>query len=226
MLSAGLAGPGRRRDGRTVVYDEAAVERLLERPVCPRQTLDDVRPIVARLGRGRAVRIDEPWDRIAASVSSGWYVPLLISLALHAPRDDQAIRQPFVATLASWVVFGGEITAARFEASSTPRPKNRTSAQQTFELAPPGPWFDQISGTWLPLDANSPTLTWWGAPTTTPDGADSLSADYDEQVRRAADERAARSAATVRALIQETTPGLAAEPQPVNGPTAADERDW
>lgn len=232
VLSAGLAGPGR-RVGSSVRYDADALARLLDRPRCQETVLDDVRPLIARLGRDRDVHVDRGWDEVAEAVRGGWYLPRLMTLMLMAKSSLGPRRAPFVATIASWVVFGGEIVSARFETQQvetqqletqqvgrppdTRLPGNRSAPRRTFVIEPPGPWFDRIKDTWLPLE-RGPTLTLWGAPTLTDDGADPLAADYQEQVERMEQERMSRSSARARALFQETTPGLTTPAPPDEPP--------
>ncbi|MER7555899.1 hypothetical protein ABTZ46_03100 [Nocardioides sp. NPDC126508] len=48
-------------------------------------------------------------------------------------------------------------------------------------MTPPGNWFREFEGTWLPIE-NGATWTYWGARNSTPARADPFRADYLERL--------------------------------------------
>lgn len=200
VLSAGLAGPGR-RVGSAIVYHERALADLLARPRCSDATLDRVRPVIVRLGRGRDIRIDESWVEQAEIVRRNWYLPFFPSLMLDRWGCLEDGRFPLVATVASWVVFGAEVIGHSYDQTAPRRTRNRRTPPRTFEVEPPGAWFAAIQRTWLPLE-HGPAITIWGAPTSTLRDVDWLRADVEEQKKRLEDERRARSAPVLREIMQ------------------------
>lgn len=205
VLIAGLAGPARRY-GRASLYQEDHVGALLDRPMCCTATLDAVRPFIVRIGRRRSFDVTLPWERQAEVVRCHWYVPriTIVTMAARSPLGPD--RQPFVATLGGFVVFGGDVTGSTFDSGQVANLRSRNIPYRSFDLERPGAWYDDLRDTWLPLH-NGAAWTLWGAATTTPSRLDSLRSDYDEQVAAAAD-----AARTARPMLRAAA-ARAARPQ-------------
>lgn len=195
VLASGLAGPARRTKG-VVLYDADRVEALLARPMCAYETLDRIRPFIARLGRGRSLDLGATWAEQADVARRGWRLPLLTGVMLRRLGSLGPDRHPFVATLGGWVVLGAEITGWSVDDQPTPR---RSALRCSFHLEEPGDWYDALADTWLPLE-NGAAWTLWGAPTMTPSKFDSLDMDYERQIR----------AAVLQALLVPPRPDLRA----------------
>jgi len=150
VLTAGLAGPATKQ-GSALLYDEQGLDRLLDRPECSVAELDRWRPLVVRVGRNQAFDIAAPWSVRAHGVAGPWRLPLPTSvyMALCSSLNPPAgMRHPFIAVVAGWVAVGAEITGYD---------------EGRFRLEPPGPWFDSIRDTWLPLPRRRRWIL-WGAP--------------------------------------------------------------
>ncbi|MEI7056142.1 hypothetical protein WBG06_10035 [Nocardioides sp. CCNWLW239] len=201
VLTAGLAGPGQ-KVGRAIVYDERRLAELLARPRCSDQTLYSVRPVIVRLGRGRRLSLAQTWEKQADAVRRNWYVPPLLASMLDLWGCLDGRRFPLVATLASWVVFGAEVTGHTYDKSAPPV-ANRSTPPRTFRVEPPGEWFEPLKETWLPLE-HGPTVTVWGAPTTNGPlhAVDSLRVDVEKQKKRIEYEMWLRSAPALRDVAQ------------------------
>ncbi|TQL70805.1 hypothetical protein FB381_4747 [Nocardioides albertanoniae] len=200
VLTAGLAGPGQRA-GRAIAYDERRLAELLARPRCTDQTLDAVRPVIVRLGRDRRFDLSQTWEEQAEVVRRNWYVPFLLGMFLDRWGCLGGRRFPLVATVASWVVFGAEVTGHTYD-EGTPPAANRSTPPRTFEVEPPGAWFEQIEETWLPLE-HGPTVTVWGAPTNGPlREVDWLRGDAEKQKERIEYEKWLRSTPVLRDVAQ------------------------
>ena len=87
VLTSGLAGPGRQRGG-AIVYDEGRLAELLARPRCTDQTLDTVRPLIVRLGRGRRFDLSQSWEEQAEVARRSWYVPGRAARAWFEPIKE------------------------------------------------------------------------------------------------------------------------------------------
>ncbi len=161
VLTTGLAGPGA-KVGSAIVYDERRLAELLARPRCTDQTLDAVRPLIVRLGRNRRFDLSQTWEEQAEVVRPNWYVPFLLGMFLDRWGCLDGRRFPLVATVASWVVFGAEVTGHTYDRGAPPA-ENRSIPPRTFRVEPPGAWFEPIKETWLPLE-HGPAVTVWGAP--------------------------------------------------------------
>ena len=181
VLAAGLAGPGR-RTASALLFKEESVEALLARPMCDRDTLDELRPFIARLGRQRSLTLEQSWAQQAAVAGTGWRLPALTRVALRLPGQARHGRHPFIATLGGWVVLGAEITG--WSIDPTQRAPRRSAPICSFDLTPPGRWYAAVAETWLPIE-NGAAWTLWGATTTTPSKLDSLSMDYHKQIQAA-----------------------------------------
>jgi len=173
VLTTGLAGPGQ-KVGSSIVYDVGTLAELLARPRCTDQTLDAVRPLIVRLGRDRKL---DRWGCLDGG------------------------RFPLVATVASWVVFGAEVTGHTYD-EGAPRAANRSTPPRTFRVEPPGDWFEPMKEIWLPLE-HGPAVTVWGAPTNGPlREVDWLRVDADKQKERLEYEIWLRSAPVLRDVAQ------------------------
>ncbi|MET8518779.1 hypothetical protein [Nocardioides sp. NPDC004968] len=177
VLQSGLAGE-RTRLGAGYGYDSDALDALLARPRCGTEALDQHRPFIARIGRNRPFDARAAWDEQREQLADGWYLP---RLAVEQMRGHHPV--PFLATLGAWVVFGGRISGyekTRMEPVDV-RPQNRSHGPTRFTLTPPGDWFPEFEGTWLPIE-NGATWTHWGALNSTPSRADPFRADYHERL--------------------------------------------
>lgn len=200
VLAAGLAGPGRKM-GSAIFYDERRLAALLARPRCTDQTLDAVRPLIVRLGRDRKLNLSQTWEEQAEIVRRNWYVPLLLGSMLDRWGCLDGRRFPLVATVASWVVFGAEVTGHTYD-EGAPQAANRSTPPRTFRVEPPGDWFEPMKETWLPLE-HGPAVTAWGAPTNGPlREVDWLRVDADKQKERLEYEMWLRSAPVLRDVAQ------------------------
>ncbi|SDK04847.1 hypothetical protein SAMN05428985_102435 [Nocardioides sp. YR527] len=200
VLTAGLAGPGQ-KVGSAIVYDERRLADLLARPRCTDQTLDAVRPVIVRLGRERKLNLSQTWAEQAEVVRRNWYVPPLLGLMLDRWGCLDGRRFPLVATIASWVVFGAEVTGHTYDRGAPPA-ANRSAPPRTFHVEPAGDWFAPIEETWLPLE-HGPTVTVWGAPVNGPlREVDWLSVDAEKQKERVEYEMWLRSAPVLRDVAQ------------------------
>lgn len=200
VLIAGLAGPGQ-KVGSAIVYDERKLADLLARPRCADQTLDAVRPLIVRLGRDRRFNLSQTWEEQAEVVRPNWYVPFLLGMLLDRWGCLDGRRFPLVATLASWVVFGAEVTGHTYDRDAPPA-ANRSIPPRTFRVEPPGAWFEPIKDTWLPLE-HGPTVTVWGAPTNGPlREVDWLRVDAEKQKEQIEYEMWLRSAPALRDVAQ------------------------
>jgi hypothetical protein len=178
VLAAGLAGSGRRTTG-ALLFEEAAVAALLDRPMCERWLLDQWRPLILRLGRGRAFQVADGWEQQAATTRSGWYLTGRVHQAL---RTRPSGRHPVVATLGGFLVFGADLVGTRLDDGPFTPTRSRPHPSSTLDLEPPMYWWGDFEGSWLPIN-NGPTWTLWGAPTSTP-RIDSLRANVADQRRR------------------------------------------
>lgn len=210
VLAAGLAGPGTKA-GSAILYDERSLAELLARPRCPDETLDELRPVIVRLGRDRRIDLSQTWQEQAEVVRRSWYIPYVLGpiLDLWSGLNGRGLngrgldgrRFPLVATLASWVVFGAEVTGHTFDRDAV-RAANRATPPRTFEVEPPGDWFEAMKETWLPLE-HGPTVTIWGAPTIGPLSAvDWSRSDAEERQKQVRYEMWLRSAPTLRDVAQ------------------------
>jgi hypothetical protein len=200
VLTAGLAGPGQ-KVGSAIVYDERGLAELLSRPRCTDQTLDAVRPLIVRLGRDRRFDLSQTWEEQAEVVRPNWYVPFLLGTLLDRWGCLDGRRFPLVATVASWVVFGAEVTGHTYDRDAPPA-ANRSIPPRSFRVEPPGAWFEPIKDTWLPLE-HGPTVTVWGAPTNGPlREVDWLSVDAEKQKEQIEYEMWLRSAPGLREVAQ------------------------
>lgn len=205
VLTAGLAGPGQ-RVGSAIVYDERRLAALLARRRCTDQTLNAVRPLIVRLGRDRKLDLSQTWEEQAEVVRPNWYVPFFLGTmldlwgCLNGCLDGR--RFPLVATVASWVVFGAEVTGHTYDKGAPPA-ANRSTPPRTFRVEPPGDWFDPMKETWLPLE-HGPTVTVWGAPTSNGPlrEVDWLRVDAVKQKKQIEHERRLRSAPHLRDVAQ------------------------
>ncbi|MBC7279504.1 hypothetical protein [Nocardioides sp.] len=110
-------------------------------------------------------------------------------------------RFPLVATVASWVVFGAEVTGHTYDEGAPPA-ANRSTPPRTFQVELPGDWFEAMKETWLPLE-HGPTVTVWGVPTNGPlREVDWLRVDADKQKERLEYEMWLRSAPVLRDVAQ------------------------
>ncbi|MEU0267821.1 hypothetical protein [Nocardioides sp. NPDC006303] len=200
VLTTGLAGRGHRA-GSAIVYDVGRLAELLARPRCTDQTLDAVRPLIVRLGRDRKLNLSQTWEEQAEIVRRNWYVPPLLASMLDRWGCLDGGRFPLVATVASWVVFGAEVTGHTFDEGAPPA-ANRSTPPRTFRVEPPGDWFEPMKETWLPLE-RGPAVTVWGAPTNGPlREVDWLRVDADKQKERLEYEMWLRSAPVLRDVAQ------------------------
>lgn len=201
VLIAGLAGPGQ-KVGSAILYDERRLAALLARPRCTDQTLDAVRPLIVRLGRDRRFDLSKTWEEQAEVVRRNWYVPFFLGAMLDRWGCLDGRRFPLVATIASWVVFGAEVVGHTYDEGAPPA-ANRSTPPRTFQVEPPGDWFEPIKETWLPLE-HGPTVTVWGAPTTNGPlhAVDWLRADAEKQKKQIEYEMWRRSAPALRDVAQ------------------------
>lgn len=201
FLTSGLAGPGL-KVGRALVYDERRLADLLARPRCTNQALDAVRPLIVRIGRGRKLNLSQTWEEQAEVVRRNWYVPPLLGSMLDLWGCLDGCRFPLVATISSWVVFGAEVVGHTYEEGAPPA-ANRSTPPRTFQVEPPGGWFEPMKETWLPLE-HGPTVTVWGAPTTNGPlhEVDWLRADAEKQKKQIEYEMWLRSAPVLRDVAQ------------------------
>ena len=200
VLTTGLAGPGQ-KVGSSIVYDVGTLAELLARPRCTDQTLDAVRPLIVRLGRDRKLDLSQTWEEQAEIVRRNWYVPPLLGSMLDRWGCLDGGRFPLVATVASWVVFGAEVTGHTYD-EGAPRAANRSTPPRTFRVEPPGDWFEPMKEIWLPLE-HGPAVTVWGAPTNGPlREVDWLRVDADKQKERLEYEIWLRSAPVLRDVAQ------------------------
>ncbi len=177
VLQSGLAGE-RTQLGAGYGYDSDALDTLLARPRCTTEALDEHRPFIARIGRNRRFDARAAWDEQRDDLADDWYLP---RIAVEQMRGHHPV--PFLATMGAWVVFGGEISGYEKTRTEpvTVRPRNRNHAPTRFTLTPPGTWFREFEGTWLPIE-NGATWTYWGASNSTPTRADPFRADYLERL--------------------------------------------
>lgn len=194
VLTAGLAGRATKQ-GSALLYDEARLDQLLDRPQLPVAELDRWHPFVVRISRKQAFDIEAPWNERARAVAGPWRLELPTSLYVARtssldPRDG--IRHPLVGVVADWVAVGAEITGY---------------AGKSFRLEPPSDWFDAFQNTWLPL---SPRRRWilWGAPSSR-GGPDEDPASWNMAratgVRSAARPERAEAQAAYRATLGQPT---------------------
>ncbi len=200
VLTTGLAGPGQ-KVGSSIVYDVRRLAELLARPRCTDQTLDTVRPLIVRLGRDRKLDLSRTWEEQAEVVRRNWYVPFFLGAMLDRWGCLDGGRFPLVATVASWVAFGAEVTGHTFDEGAPPA-ANRSTPPRTFLVEPPGDWFKPMKETWLPLE-HGPTVTVWGAPTNGPlREVDWLRVDAERQKEQLEYEMWLRSAPALREVAQ------------------------
>jgi len=141
LLRAGACGPGLRAGG-VVLYEEAAVLELAERPFVDASRLVHACPhglYIARLARTLPLDLSLPWEQRGAQVRQFPVMPWLTS-GLLAGRVGLFGRLPWIATLCGLVVHGAELTG--FDEG----PDRRVA----FRLEPPGPWFELVEQRWFP----------------------------------------------------------------------------
>jgi hypothetical protein len=128
VLATGLAGTPQRVSG-VHLYDEAAVDALVTRPLMPRALLAEACPHGAFLAR-RAGGI--------AELAGGW--PLSLATAFWtAHAVQQHGHLPLIGAVAGFVTLGAEIRGTDPEPDCTrERPSHR------LRLSSPGPWFDHV----------------------------------------------------------------------------------
>jgi hypothetical protein len=211
VLTAGLAGPARRTPG-ALLYDEQALEALMDRPLCDRWDLDHWRPLIVRLGRERRFHADDSWEQTAAVTRTGWYLTGRVHSALRARPSG---RLPLVATLGGFLVFAADIVAARLDDGPFTPTRTRPHPTSSFDLEPPDYWWGDLEGSWLPIN-NGPTWTLWGAPTSTP-RIDSLRADVADQRRRLEIAEMTTSTWSRRAAAARSTPSPVGSDAPDGG---------
>lgn len=200
VLTAGLAGLGQ-KVGSAILYDERKLAALLARPRCTDQTLDAIRPVIVRLGRERKLNLSQTWEEQAEAVRRNWYIPPLLGSMLDRWGCLDGRRFPLVATVASWVVFGAEVTGHTYD-KGAPLAANRSMPPRTFHVEPPGDWFEPIEETWLPLE-RGPAVTVWGVPVNGPlREVDWLRVNAENQKEQLEYEMWLRSAPVLRDVAQ------------------------
>ena len=150
VLSAGLAGEPI-RSGSAVLYEAARVMELAERPSARWPDIAGRCPAGLFVSR-RDFPATAPLADQLKALSVGWSAVnpwAWVGMALRIPHLGPA---GFVATIGGLVVLGADIVEAR--------------GFSELVLAPPGPWYDDAAGHWLPTGPGRPWLLTLGAPMT------------------------------------------------------------
>jgi hypothetical protein len=163
VLESGLAGEPI-RSGSAVLYDEARVTELAQRPSvqwpefyarCPAGVFVSRRDFDAAGSRTEQL----------ATLSEGWSAVCPWAWVGMSLRLEMVGYFPFVATVGGLVVLGADIVETR--------------GFSRLVLAPPGDWFEAAAGHWMPtgrgrrwfLDLGSVSATAGLSPRVTPSGA-------------------------------------------------------
>lgn len=161
VLAAGLAGPSIRTAG-SLLYDESQVRALLARAVVERGELPDpcrATMFVARLGARRdAAAPDQRWQGADLSAQEAeqvdaarmyWDLSPWVEVMVRVAIQEHGFV-PFVATVAGFVVLGGNGT----------RVSHVPGRGDVFTLAPPTSWFDTLRQARFPTGPGGPWLFW------------------------------------------------------------------
>lgn len=161
VLAAGLAGPSLRTAG-SLLYDEARVRALLACPVLERDELPDpcrATMFVARLRpRCEVGAPDQCWQGADLSAPEAeqcdaarmyWDLSPWVEVMVRVAIQEHGFV-PFVATVAGFVVLGGNATWI----SHVP------SRGDVFTLEPPTSWFDPLRQARFPTGPGGPWLFW------------------------------------------------------------------
>lgn len=148
VLHTGVAGPGQRLRG-SLLYEKAAVCRLLDRPALAAANLDEACRREMFVGRVRRADVAAPWEAQLASVRTGWHLSpyARLRIKLRVERDGFL---PFVATVCGFVVLGADLVAA------CRTPDDRT----VLDLRPPGAWFAPLQHTRFVTGPGGPWTLW------------------------------------------------------------------
>ena len=135
LLRTGAAGWGTVTD--TGVYFQSEdVIALADRPWLSRSAQEDACPhgaYLARVSRSVTLDLTRPWTEVAASLAGVPTMPTMTSALLTASVTAQPSGGlPWVATLHGFVVLGADLVGLATDAEGV----------NTFELQPPGDWFD------------------------------------------------------------------------------------
>jgi hypothetical protein len=148
VLESGLVGEPI-RSGSALLYDEARVTELAERPSTPWRELGQRCPEGVFVSRRAFPATGSRAEQVAA-LSSGWssVSPWRLVAMSHWIQGHGYF--PFVATIGGLVVLGADIVQVRGLSELT--------------LAPPGSWFDVTAGHWLPTGPGRPWALYPGPP--------------------------------------------------------------
>lgn len=159
LLDLGFAGRPT-KTGREHWFDAERLEDLVRWPRVVARDLRAAFPAGLLVAR-RDVPFDGPWSEQAAHLRDGWRIGLPAVIGdLRGPLEATG-RLPLVATVAGFVAAGAEVTGCRADSDQYPGPgRHRGGAHRggpntpplrwSFELEPPGEWFQQIAGHQLP----------------------------------------------------------------------------
>lgn len=148
VLHTGVAGPGQRLRG-SLLYDAAAVCRLLERPALAAANLDEVCRREMFVARVRRADVLASWEERLAAVRTGWHLSpyARLRIKLRVERDGFL---PFLATVCGFVVLGADLVAA------LRAPDDRT----VLDLRQPGAWFTPLQHTRFVTGPGGPWTLW------------------------------------------------------------------
>ena len=151
VLVSGIAGEPL-RSGSAVLYDEARVAELAERPSVEWPGLEQHCPAGVFVSRREFPVMAGRAEQLAA-LSRGWSAisPWIWIAMSHRIRSHGHF--PFVATVGGLVVLGADIVEVR--------------GLSELVLAQPGPWFEAVSRHWLPTGRGRPWLLSLGPGTAT-----------------------------------------------------------
>jgi hypothetical protein len=157
VLSSGLAGEPI-RTGSAVLYEQARVTELAERPTTQWSELDERCPAGIFVSRRAFPVTGSRTDQLAA-LSGGWSGVCLWTWIVMAQQIQRHGHLPFVATVGGLVVLGADIVEAR--------------GLSQLVLGPPGPWFEVMAQRWFPTGRGRPWVLHLGAVTdgVSPDAA-------------------------------------------------------
>lgn len=148
VLHTGVAGPGQRLRG-SLLYQEAAVRRLLKRPALAAANLDEACRQEMFVGRVTRADVTAVWEDRIAAVRTGWHLSPYARLRIKVRAERDGFL-PFIATVCGFVVLGADLVAAR-----------RTPDDKTvLDLRPPGGWFAPLRHTRFVTGPGGPWTLW------------------------------------------------------------------
>lgn len=152
LLHAGFAGEGLRTRG-ALLYDEALVYALLERPVVDMGRFSASCPDGAFVLRAwRGIRVGAPLEAQVAELRMRWWLSPWARLHMRIAMELRG-HFPFLVTVSGFVAVGADLVGLRLE-------RGPERIETRLVVKGPGGWYDDLRGCRLDTGAGGPWVLW------------------------------------------------------------------